>query len=58
MNILSAQYHNGPAGQSNITIEANIDGKIVWVPVCVGNAHYDEILRQVEAGVLTIQEAE
>jgi len=28
------------------------------VPLCEGNRHYDEIMRQVEAGTLTIQEAE
>jgi hypothetical protein len=27
-------------------------------PLSVGNRHYDEIMRQVEAGELTIQEAD
>lgn len=58
MNITSAQYHNGPTGQSNFIIESLIDGKVVWVPVCIGNAHYDEIMRQVEAGTLTIAGAD
>ena len=58
MTITSAQYHNGPTGQSNFVIEATIDGKVVWVPVCAGNAHYDEIMRQVAAGTLTIQDAD
>ena len=58
MTVTSARYHNGPTGQSNVVIEATIDGKVVWVPVCAGNAHYDEIMRQVDAGTLTIEEAD
>ena len=58
MTITSAQYHNGPTGQSNFVIEAIIDGKVVWVPVCAGNAHYDEIMKAVEAGDLTIADAD
>ena len=34
------------------------DGAISHVPIKVGNRHYDEIMRQVEAGELTIQDAE
>jgi len=34
------------------------DGKIISVPLDPANRHYAEIMRQVEAGTLTIQEAE
>ena len=55
MNITSAQY---VSESENQTIVANIDGETMYVPVKVGNRHYDEIMRQVEAGELTIQDAE
>jgi len=55
MNITSAQYFvfNG----RNDGIQATIDGVEMSVPLDPANRHYAEILRQVEAGVLTIQEA-
>ena len=56
MNITSAQY-NATDG-TNVSIQATIDGVEMSVPLCEGNRHYDEIMRQVEAGTLTIQEAE
>jgi len=57
MNITSAQYNLDLDG-NNSSIKATIDGVEMSVPLCEGNRHYDEILRQVEAGTLTIQEAE
>ena len=30
----------------------------MFVPLAEGNRHYDEIMRQVEAGELTIEEAD
>jgi len=56
MNITNAQY-NAKDG-TNVSIDATIDGVEMSVPICEGNRHYDEIMRQVEAGTLTIQEAE
>jgi len=56
MNITSAQY-NATDG-TNVSIQATIDGVEMSVPLDPANRHYDEILRQVEAGTLTIQEAE
>ena len=35
-----------------------MDGKTSSVPICVGNREYDEIIRQVDAGTLTIEEAD
>lgn len=43
---------------NNYAYKATIDGIIYGVPFEVGNRHYDEIQRQVEAGTLTIQEAD
>lgn len=56
MNITSAKYVADDTG--NISIIATIDGSEWGVPMSEGNRHYDEIMRQVEAGTLTIQEAE
>jgi len=57
MNITSAQYQLDMLGD-NGNIKATIDGEEMFVPVCEGNRHYDEIMRQVDAGTLTIAEAE
>jgi len=59
MNITLAQYQNDVlSGESNVQIVATIDGVEMSVPLDPANRHYAEILRQVEAGTLTIQEAE
>ena len=55
MNITSAQY-NADEG-TNVSIQATIDGVEMSVPLDPANRHYAEILRQVEAGTLTIAEA-
>lgn len=56
MNITSAQYIQFD-GQ-NTAIVCLIDGSTTSVPLDPANRHYAEILRQVEAGTLTIQDAE
>jgi len=56
MNITSAQYST--FNESNAGIKATIDGVEMSVPLDPANRHYAEILRQVEAGTLTIQEAD
>lgn len=56
MNITSAQYV-AEDGQ-NVSIQATIDGTTMSVPLDPANRHYAEILRQVDAGTLTIQEAD
>ena len=58
MNITSAQYHNSPTTGELTTIKATIDGVEMYVPVVVGNTHFDEIMRQVAAGTLTIADAD
>ena len=59
MNIASAQYIIDAATGQNGCIKAVIDGQELTVPVgATGNRHYDEIMRQVEAGTLTIADAD
>ena len=43
---------------SNASISVTIDGKVLSVPLDPANRHYAEIMRQVEAGTLTVQEAQ
>ena len=57
MNITSAQYALDIDG-NNSTITATIDGITMSVPLDPANRHYAQILRQVEAGELTIQDAD
>lgn len=57
MTITNAQYYIDFQGNT-AGIKAVIDGSKAAVPLCVGNKEYDEIMRQVDAGTLTIQDAE
>ena len=57
MNITLAQYSVSEL-TGNSLIQATIDGTEMSVPLDPANRHYAEIMRQVEAGTLTIQEAE
>ena len=57
MTITTAQYQADMDG-NNSCIQATIDGQEMSVPLDPANRHYAEILRQVEAGTLTIQEAD
>tara|TARA_R100000278_G_scaffold120889_1_gene103795 strand:+ start:1564 stop:1746 length:183 start_codon:yes stop_codon:yes gene_type:complete len=57
MNITSAQYVSSEE-ESNSFIECMIEGKRYVVPCVAGNRHYDEIVSQVEAGTLTIADAD
>jgi len=59
MNITSAQYCNDKlTGEPNVSITATIDGITMSVPLDPANRHYAEIMRQVDAGELTIQDAD
>ena len=66
MNVTSAQYKTRDTydddgnviSTENCAVIAVIDGATVGVPLDPANRHYAEIMRQVEAGTLTIQEAE
>lgn len=57
MNITLAQYQADPMSGTNSSIQATIDGQEMSVPLDSANRHYAEILKQVAAGTLTIQEA-
>jgi len=56
--ITSAQYMTDPISNEVSSIRATIDGQELFVPLDPDNRHYSEIMRQVEAGELVIQEAE
>jgi len=58
MNITSAQYNADPMLGNNSSVKATIDGQVMFVPLDPANRHYAEILKQVEAGDLTIADAE
>jgi len=57
MNITVAQYRADIDG-NNSSVKATIDGQEMSVPLDPANRHYAEILKQVEAGDLTIADAE
>jgi hypothetical protein len=57
MNITTAQYITDMGG-NNSSVKATIDGQEMFVPLNSANRHYAEILKQVEAGTLTIADAE
>jgi len=56
MNITSAQYGNFEGEIQGI--DTVIDGVKWFVPLDPDNRHYAEILRQVQEGTLTIQDAD
>jgi len=58
MNITSAQYVQSEFDSSPANVRATIDGTEMSVPLDPANRHYAEIMRQVEAGELTIAEAD
>jgi len=57
MNITNAQYIIDPDG-INVGVKITVDGEMLSVPIVEGNRHYAEIMRQVNAGELTIADAE
>jgi hypothetical protein len=57
MDIKSAQYVTN-VNDENCSVTATIDGETMSVPLAPGNRHYDEIMKQVAAGTLTIADAD
>ena len=55
--ITAAQYYTDDGG-NNLGVKATIDGTEMYVPLDAANTHYAEIMRQVNAGTLTIQDAD
>ena len=58
MIITSAKYNADMHTGGNCSVNIVVDEKLMSVPLDPANRHYAEIMRQVEAGTLTIQEAE
>jgi hypothetical protein len=58
MNITTARYNADLISGNNTSIQATIDGQEMSVPLDPANRHYAEILKQVEAGDLTVADAE
>ena len=59
MKIESPQYQNDPfTGEKNHCIKATINGMTAFVPADPDNSDYAEIMRQVDAGTLTIADAD
>lgn len=56
--ITLAQYYTDGFSRTNIGIKAVINNVEVFVPINESNSDYAEIMRQVEAGELTIQDAD
>ena len=54
----SAKYVKDSTGQNLQSLKAVIDGLKLSVPIDEANRHYVEIKRQVDAGELTIEEAD
>jgi hypothetical protein len=62
IQITSAQYvsmaTNGMDVNPQASIKATINSEEMFVPIDSGNVHFAEIMRQVEAGTLTIEDAD
>ena len=59
MNISTAKWlADNVTGNNQAAIRATIDGQEWDVPLYPGNRHYDEIMKQVAAGDLTIADAD
>lgn len=57
MIITNAQYYVNLSGD-NVGVMATIDGVQMAVPINLENIHYVEIKKQVDAGTLTIKDAD
>ena len=62
MDITSAKYHKWAENEGdtpvNVSVTIVVDGETLSVAMDPANRHYAEILKQVAAGTLTIDEAE
>ena len=58
MTITNAKYFKDITTNIISCIHCTIDGKKMGVPLSEDNRHYIEIKRQVDAGELTIEEAD
>ena len=59
LEIKSAKYYVDLDGETNIGITMTLKSdKVSDVPLSEDNTHYNEIMKQVDAGELTIEEAD
>ena len=63
MKIVNAQQKkrlniDGTPTGDNSVVQATVDGEEMTIPVDPNNSHYAEIMRQVNAGTLTIADAD
>ena len=62
MEYKNARYRKDPMDSNDknpyITISAEVGDKFISIPCIVGNRHYDEVMKQVKAGTLTIKDAD
>ena len=58
MNITNAKYIKNTTNDENENVQCVINGQHWCVPMVASNRHYAEILRLVEAGTLTIADAD
>jgi len=58
MEIKNAKYLKDIVDNKTMAVNAEIDGENLTVPLDPNNRHYAEILKQVEAGDLTIADAD
>ena len=57
MKITTVKYIKDAKTNENISVWATIDGQNIGVPMDTANRHYEEILKQVADGPITIAEA-
>tara|TARA_Y100000296_G_scaffold84337_1_gene117387 strand:- start:32 stop:208 length:177 start_codon:yes stop_codon:yes gene_type:complete len=58
MIIENAKYFKSYGLATNDIVTATIDGVPMSVPMDTANRHYTEILKQVDEGTITIEEAD
>ena len=58
LDITSAQYVIDTLSNQNSSVKIVVNNETMFVPLDLENRHYAEIMRQVEAGTLTIQDAD
>jgi hypothetical protein len=58
LNITNAKYHKAIGTDTISCIHCEINGQKMGVPIDEGNREYIEIKRQVDAGELTIEDAD
>ena len=58
MIITNAKYIKDTKTNTNIGVGVTIGGQLYNVPLDTANRHYIEILKQVDEGTITIEEAD